>query len=1054
MSRILLFSLLALAGVLAVVGVVLEERSLPAWAMAAAAAGLAVIGILTKKPLERAQESFDPARRGNAHRRHLVHGKPLRVRDVAPDGPGNLGVTYSRYRDPADVHSDRLPEYVPRPELERQVREQLEAHGIVVVTGGSATGKSRLAYEVVRELYPARFLQRPVVPASGTEGVRGLVEEGLLPKRTVFWLDGVEDYLARGLRAEDLTALMPKGSGNVVVATMRVNPRGTAAGSGAAADGDRGENAQHVFLRRFAGNEVRVPRGNEGYAEPGSADPRVREAFTQDRSSVTEYLAQGPIAHQEWRRMLSSTDSHRAGAVVSAAVEARRAGRHTPLPVGLLRALHEEFVDTSEGVGSGRQSFEEALAQASAGIDGANGCLVRSDRSPGSYYAFDYLADRAQAEIEGPVGARVLEVLIGATEGPELAALGRSALRAEADEDAASLALAAADRRLAEVPGDASALGLRGRALLNGAGGADPDELDTEGTWDDRVAEAADCLRRAAEGGDHSVCLLLGTLLYQADRFEEAAGFLERVEDPDARTRTRLGKSLLELERFEEAFILFTEAKRDGWIQAYFHSAETLVRVGRSDLALEEYDTIVEVAGQDVELRAVRFLALTFKTENLLDQGRVSEGIALAEEGAERGEAWAFGLLRTYFRDTENAKMMKLWTERAADAGFLWALKATNRLSDEEAYASIDHWRSHVLEKVDDHSETVLRIIEAKGEARQVQEARSASDRETEEGPGALSGLAPVFEDGEDSVGPTEEPEPSVEERLAELRAQGRYRDVIALLTPLAVMERAELAESLAEALSAVGPLEGLALAREADPNPRVSMKLVYAALGAGRYEVAEPLLESETDGGQQWAVLALGDLYRAQDRFAEFREHYRYQVHLGSHAAAAKLALHLAEKNSNTEALRSLAWPLASFARAGGEMSASLVMNMSSNLSEPPAKKDSAGRRWRFLREAVEYGDWRASFELAEHLVSEGQFDQAEEVFFRGGAQTRFSYGHGVYLDFGEKLFGAGQRERAAAVLARVSDEDLSDEERERLSELRARCGAPPPARESEERR
>ncbi|GAB3708354.1 hypothetical protein [Nocardiopsis oceani] len=1112
MSRTLVFVLLAVAGVLAVVGVLLEERSLPMWAMAAAAGLLAVVGILTKKPLERVQERFDPLRRGNAHRKHLVHGKPLRVREAVPDGPGNLGVTYARYRDPADVHSDRIPEYVPRPALERQVREQLEAHGIVVVTGGSATGKSRLAYEVVRDLYPTRFLQRPVVPASGAEGVRGLVEEGLLPRHTVFWLDGVEDHLARGLRAEDVTALMPKGSGNVVVATMRVNPRGAAAG------GDRGESAQHVFLRRFAGNEVRVPRGNDGYAGPRSEDPRVREAFAQDRSSVTEYLAQGPVAHQEWQRMLSSNDSHRAGAVVSAAVQARRAGRHSPLPVELLRTLHEEYVDTSEGRGAGRQTFEEALAQASAAIDGANGCLVRSDRSPGAYYAFDYLADRAQAEDDRPVGERFLEVLIEAAEGPELVALGGAALRSGSVGSAADLVLAATDRRLSEAPEDGPALALRGRALLVGVDGADPEEPDTEVIWNGQVSEAMNFLLRAAEGGDLGVCLLVGTLFYRTARFEEAVGFLELVEAPDARTLTRLGKGLRELGRFEEALTRFAEAKQDGWIEARLQYADTLAPAGRPDLALEEYDTIIAWAAQHAELRDVRLTMLNNKGVTLFKQGRVAEGIALGEEGAARGEAYAFNLLRSYFEGAGNHRMAALWTERAADAGLLWALRQTGRLSSEEAFASIEHWQSRVQEGgVDPDSKRELELISLMGRAEETRRDLAEFERVTEEQARAERVLDPFLQEisakvlnateGEaegrepgdqseeqdapeeglgrflrqppffrellvrlhtgsgspgqpeaDQAGPSDElgppPEPSVEERLAELRDQGRYRDVIGLLTPLVVKGRTDVVEPLVEALTAVGVEDGLVLVRAAVPVGYNILRLVDVLADAGRDDLSERLLVAEVDGGRQWAVRELGDLYEAQARFAELREHYRYQVHLGSHVAAAELAKHLVREYDHTEPPGDLAWPLASFARAGGEMSASLVLGIYSHLSGSPGEEDSSEREMRLRMETAESGEGHVYLLLADESVAEGRFDQAEEVFYRGVSHPAFRYRAGAYLRFGATLVEAGQRERAAAVLARVPDESLSDEERARLTELRERCGVPRPAPEREGRR
>lgn len=1040
MSRPLIFLLLAVAGLLAVVGAVMEEISAPLWATAALTGVAAVVGILVKKPLERIGDRADPLSRG----KHLVHGRPLRVRDTVMDVPGYLGVHHARYRDPEDVYSDRLPDYVPRRDLERRVRERLEAHGIVVVTGGSATGKSRLAYEMVREMYPDRYLHRPVVPDADTKGVRGIVEEGLLPKKAVFWLDGLEAHLAQGLRAEDITALVPPGSGNVVVATMRVHPGGVHTGGGG------GEQDQEAFLRRFSGNEVQVPRGNEGYAEHDSDDPRIREAFTQERNSVTEYLAQGPAAHERWRRLVTDSHTHRAGAVITAAVDSRRAGRHTPLSVELLCEMHEYYIDDSEGAGAGRQTFEEALVQAAEPINGASGCLLGSDRSPGAYYAFDYLVDRAQAEDNSAVDTRVLGALIEDTEGPELVSLGRFA---EADP---RLALRAADKRLTESPEDAAALGLRGTMLLVEEHGIDvADKVFGDLEWGEGTPEAVDCLRRAVDGEDETVPLLLGAFLQRSGRYEEALGHLERVEAPDALVHQRIGMCLRALGRYEEALERFSEARGQGLVLACFSLSSVLLDLGRPELALSEYDTLLELARGDEELRAVELLALRRKGELLFGEGRIAEAVEFAEEGAERSEAWAFDLLTEHFETIGNHGMVRLWRHRAADAGMLWALRETDALSGEDVYESLETWRKRVRDAGDQRSEQWLLSAEvdalsknAEALSQEVEEiAREGEERLRQDTSwirkvleaGGNHQLVDTEDEAEESVhrpedtvdeDALEDEEPSVDDRAAELRNEGRHRELVVLLGGEVAAGRDEFVAPLDEALNSVTPTERVELLREtARPRDKTLRVVLLEFIVAGLESRAEELLLAEVEDGDQWAVNELTGLYRRQERFTELREHLRHQIYLGSPTAAADLVDHLARVDDFEAAYQDLLWPLASFARSGGEMSAS--MHLSFYVFNDDKK--------RFTAEAAEAGVGPAQMSLIMGLLAEGRVEEAEEAFANGENQPHFVYRPGAYLLFAEELVNRGEGARAGAVLDRAPVEGLSEEEETRWRELRA---------------
>ncbi|MBE2998538.1 hypothetical protein IDM40_07460 [Nocardiopsis sp. HNM0947] len=1025
MNRPFVVLLLIATALSAVAGLLVEELSVPLWVTAAATAATAVVGLLLKKPVERFQDRTDPGR----FTQHLVKGGAVRVRDTARDVPGLLGVHPARFRDPDDVHSDQLPDYVQRPELEKKVRDRLKAHGLVVVTGGSATGKSRLAYQVVRELYPDRMLYRPL---PGEAGVRGLVATGALPRKAVFWLDGVEDHVAQGLRPEDIAGLLPEGHGNAVVATMRVHP-------GSGSGDDRSGQSQETFLRRFAGHEVQVPRGNDGYSEDVPDDPRIREAAAQSRHGLTEYLAQGPAAYLKWERLSGNADTHRAGAVVEAAVDARRAGRHTPLPKELLRRLHEHYVDTSEGSGAGRQTFDEALNDAARPYDGASGCLMESDQVPGAYYAFDYLVDRAQ-ENEEPVATPVLEELVEATEGPELVSLGRAA-----QESDRGCALRAADRRLAERPGDAAALGLRGAVLLEKAHGRGAEDewhglrgACSDLKWNDDTPEAVGLVRRAVEAGDERSRPVLGTFLQRSGRFEEALEHLRQVEEPDGVLELRIAKALRGLGRLDEADEQLMKVADRGLIAAFFHLAVNAADRGNLDLSLYTYDWLADAA-RELDDRRLELLTMHARAELLFRVGLVAEAVEFSEKGAEKEEAWAFYALVRHFEDTENMAMASLWSRRAADAGILWAMAKQGMITDDEIQQSRDHWYARTHAAADLYSEMHVRLAVARTVIRAMDRVIEWADRGT---PGADLSDAPEVVvgslddmDGSKDTGATDAPVETAtdpETRIALHREQGNHRELVSLLAAEVAAGRENRVEALDEALDSLDREDWMPVITEAaDTEHRYPTAVVLTMLRAGFEQRAEELLLLYVHTGDQRALKLLATFYKERERHGELVELLRHRVYLGSSSAAAELAEYLYANTEVGSVEEDLTWPLASFARSEGEMSVSTLM----------AVYVLGGDKRRLVAETIEAGG-AGHARLAVALVDDGQVEEAEAVFVQGEDHESFVYRPPAYLDFAEALVAKGLGSRAEAVLERMTEDGATEKHRARAEQIRARAG------------
>ena len=112
-----------------------------------------------------------------------------------------------------------LPTYVPRPHddlLIAALDPNRIANRLVVVRGGSSTGKSRAAYQAVRDQLPAWRLDYPRTPAALMERL-----EGGVARRTVLWLGELRDYAEAegGTVALGRVAEMLAEDGQVVVLT-------------------------------------------------------------------------------------------------------------------------------------------------------------------------------------------------------------------------------------------------------------------------------------------------------------------------------------------------------------------------------------------------------------------------------------------------------------------------------------------------------------------------------------------------------------------------------------------------------------------------------------------------------------------------------------------------------------------------------------------------------------------------------------------------------------------------------------------------------------------
>ncbi|MCL6667656.1 hypothetical protein [Streptomyces panaciradicis] len=399
---------------------------------------LAVVGALGAALSQRGQQLIDQdTRRGQETRRALLtdgRGRLHRVRDMTD--PLLVGVHPAAPEGDAGSEGARVPPFVRR-DRSGDIEEALRTYPFVLVVGESTSGKTRAAFEAVRAVLPdAAF----IAPDPTRAGALAAAEAALRRERdAVVWLDDIERYLGAGGLTPYLLHLHTSardGHRTVVVGTIRVQERARytdVQGLGPDAGDAAGRRTARDVLalaheirldRRWHETELARARRMEG-------DRRLAQAVVQaDRFGVAEYLAAGPQLFMVWQDAWAPEGTHvRGAALVAAAVEARRAGWLRPLPIGLLRELHEEQLTRHGGLALRPESWEEALAWATTPWYATSSLLLVHASQPDGYHVFDYLPDTLDEDARNaPIAADTWSRLITAADPQICEDIGWSAL--------------------------------------------------------------------------------------------------------------------------------------------------------------------------------------------------------------------------------------------------------------------------------------------------------------------------------------------------------------------------------------------------------------------------------------------------------------------------------------------------------------------------------------------------------------------------------------------------------------------------------------------------
>ncbi|MGW4059487.1 hypothetical protein ACWEGE_14455 [Amycolatopsis sp. NPDC004747] len=417
---------------------------------------------------------------------HLDGDRLPKVADVSL-----LALRVKRAVDTFDAEGRDLPRYVAR-DRDEDLEWAIATGGLVLLHGRAAAGKSRAAAEAVRRLRPGHDLLVPVdAPA-----LRKIAESGLTD--TVVWLDDLERFLVPG--GLDVGLFQRLAPSVCMVATIRdhelaVHRTVEGAINKAAADLIASIPPSHLIAIEQRLTEAEQERARTAQA----GDPRIGRAL-EASEGFAEYLAAGMPMLERW----SVGDSplfYVGQALISAAVDCRRAGYAEPVPSATLAELYRHYLPTPWCERPDLPPVAEGLEWAARPVLGASSCL--QPRTDGSYLASDYLVDRAQEGTsplrDSPVPDRTWEVLLSLSSGPDAVAVGFGAYDADRFEVAEGFF------RHAFETGDEMALGPAAMAI--GKLG--------------RFAEVGEIFRNAEQAGNEEVMAYAVLALSEGDRFED-----------------------------------------------------------------------------------------------------------------------------------------------------------------------------------------------------------------------------------------------------------------------------------------------------------------------------------------------------------------------------------------------------------------------------------------------------------------------------------------------------------------------------------------------------
>ena len=307
-----------------------------------------------------------------------------------------------------------IPEYIERAH-DQEIRDSFtsDSSRLIVIVGGSSTGKTRAAYEAVKRLPSDWRLHYPIYPDKPRALVDAL-KSGRLAPRTIIWLNELQQYLLPVGGEEAAAGLRAYLQGDDKVAVIGTIWPDYWQELTQPPTGPEDSHPQGRALLLYAAKRIDMdPQFPSDELEAlAGRDARIRMALQAGMERITQYIAAGPALVEFY--LDAKATSSPVWAVLSAAMDYCLVERYEQYPDSVPEFLEAAAIgymsDEERGVLRG-DWLTDALRRASVLLRGATRPLtpVRSRRPDSAairYRLADYLLQYArQHRFRAPVPA-------------------------------------------------------------------------------------------------------------------------------------------------------------------------------------------------------------------------------------------------------------------------------------------------------------------------------------------------------------------------------------------------------------------------------------------------------------------------------------------------------------------------------------------------------------------------------------------------------------------------------------------------------------------------
>jgi TPR repeat protein len=925
----------------------------------------------------------------------------------------------------------RMPLYVAR-DIDQELDEALRSDRLVLLLGDAAAGKSRSAYEALHRVLADRWV---LVPRRA-DSLRRLADAGTELDDAVIWLDDLDRYL--GVDGLD-TALLERLAGGrrgrvVALATMRTrayaerSPERSPEHAGGGAD-KAGRRADQELL-----DAARVIRLDRALSEPechrarrlARRDPRIGAALAEGDEGIglAEFLAAAPRLWDRWRDGRASDVEPAGAAIVTAAVDCRRAGLLGPVSERLLRDLYRDYLDAQTAALLGPDAFEVGLAWATTPVHATSALLTR--RGDG-YRVFAYLLDRLQRDPEVlPVPEMTWTRLLADLPADDAWSVGITAFFS----GHTAVAEAAFQAGTKTSRPSAAALSAHGLGLVHWHNGAlqEAERWFRQALAGDQISglaraivanslgellqasgapqEAETLLRQAADSGYVPALVGLGRLLQERGDHQAAEeAFHRAAATGSAGGALHLGWLLAERGDLPGAERSYRQAARHGSVEAARRLGRLLHDRGDTTGAIRWW----RVAANAGDLDAANDLGVW-----LAEQGELVEARDWLEPAADLGDAAAAYNLAMVLRDQgEDAQAERRLRQSAETGGLVAAVDLAALLMERGELDEADRWLRRVAEAPDEE------VVAHQSELRQ----RSDATRR-----GVDLRLLATVNRGELAY------------RRHDRDQAKRYFEQAAAAGDTVAMDK------LARLEQVVAEEQEVRLAAERG-DPTAVIELGILLIERGELDQAERWLRPLAEAGHERARLELaivlherGDVEVARQVLPELADTEHPDVALGVAEVAvrwgmfetAERVLHAQDPKQNTEeTVRLGGWLLGQglpveaawfFERAAQAGHVGAQANLGHVLLQQGQVEE--GEVW--LRRSAEAGHPQGQYNLGFHLRHRGELVEAEHWYRRAAEQGH----HDAENNLGLLLAIRGQPVEAEVWLRRAAETGDHDAE------------------------